>query len=857
MDLYIQLIYVATIIIIRAYLIHLGGKQSMKYSRTLFYGFAVLGIFLLPFFVSPQNAAAQSGPMAIEEVIVTALQRDIRLQDTPASITVFSESQIQGAGIETPADFIMLTPGVTMVNAAEYGDTQVNIRGLNGTRDAETNFALIVDGVLLTNPTALNQELLDVEQIEVLKGPQGALYGRNALAGAIVITTRKPGDETEANYRIGGGDHGLYKFSGAVGGRLNDTMSVRLGYSWRESDGQYTNDYLNLDNVDSIQSYTLSGRLVWEYSEDTTIDLRIRKSETEMPSISFNASVHLPTAAAGFGSPKLFEDVNDHEFRYQHNIVSENEQDNENLSFKMDRQIEGGSLFTLVISKNDQDNFLLADGASAAFGLYYDPNEPLNASCQQTYAARRADTPLPLPFFYGNIANDVPADNGFLPPYSPTTCDGYQYQSRNQQDLNVDVRFTSSDDWPLRLIIGLSYNDIDREVIVAQGRDLGGRIIKQPYNAPDSDSPTDLLYHDIFYNKVKAVYGQLAWDLSDELEVVLAARYDRESRDVENQVPLLDSTVPTIGRINPAYTQNPTLQSIPNRSKTFRQFQPKLTLNLRAAENFSYYASLGVGFRSGGFNSQGTAATLGQFYTGALAGQVANTGDDYDKEVTRALELGMKSTLLNGRMRINGAIFNNDVLDMQFFNFFVGPFGLLRSINNIEEAQIKGVEVDLSTALTDEISLYAAVSLMEGDIERNKNRPYTVGNEVPFMPEHTYNLGLEYDRDFGALNLNVRLDWARVGETWFGTVQGEQLPNQFTPIGFGEGDFSVTKRSPYDLVNLRATLNVNERWSVSAWGRNVTDEEYLEEVIPAPEFGGSFIHAAAGEAWGFDLLLNH
>src|SRR5678815_763515 len=132
------------------------------------------------------RAQAQSSG-ALEEIIVTARQREGRVEDVPVTITAFTQTDIRNAGIERPQDFIALTPGVSQVQTAEVGDMQVNIRGINTGRDAETNFALVVDGVLQTNPNALNQELSGVTQIEILKGPQGALYGRNAVAGALIM----------------------------------------------------------------------------------------------------------------------------------------------------------------------------------------------------------------------------------------------------------------------------------------------------------------------------------------------------------------------------------------------------------------------------------------------------------------------------------------------------------------------------------------------------------------------------------------------------------------------------------------------------------------------------------------------
>ena len=125
----------------------------------------------------------------LEEVVVSDRKVDESVQDVPIAMSVFTASDISDAGIERPEDFIALTPNVVMANTVNVGDTLVTIRGLTSTRDAESNFAFVVDGVLQTNPNAFNRELLDIAQIEVLKGPQGALYG-----SCLLYTSPSPRD---------------------------------------------------------------------------------------------------------------------------------------------------------------------------------------------------------------------------------------------------------------------------------------------------------------------------------------------------------------------------------------------------------------------------------------------------------------------------------------------------------------------------------------------------------------------------------------------------------------------------------------------------------------------------------------
>ena len=121
-----------------------------------------------------------------------ARKRSENLQEVPIAISAIDATTMERAGVERASDYISLIPNVTLVDTANVGDTQVSIRGIVSTRDAESTFAYVVDGVLSTNPNSFNEELFDVEQIEVLKGPQGALYGRNAVSGAILVTTKKP-----------------------------------------------------------------------------------------------------------------------------------------------------------------------------------------------------------------------------------------------------------------------------------------------------------------------------------------------------------------------------------------------------------------------------------------------------------------------------------------------------------------------------------------------------------------------------------------------------------------------------------------------------------------------------------------
>ena len=531
----------------------------------------------------------------------------------------------------------------------------------------------------------------------------------------------------------------------------------------------------------------------------------------------------------------------------------------------MDYAAEIGDV-TANITYNDLEEFLLSDGTSATFYGY-----ELTPACQSDRATlnsfSRPDLfgPAFQPF---GVLPPGPGNDfaGVYGPYTGTACDGFQYQERNQEDISAEVRISSPEDQDLRWIAGIYATQIEREVVVAYGADQGQGFLRQPYVPPTGPNPTDLLFWDEFDTDVFAIFGQLEYDVSDNTEISLALRYDNEDRQVDNQVPNVGASGLNInigtGPINPGLASNP--NGIPSRSESFDQLQPKLTVSYQPQENLNVYGSWGVGFRSGGFNSLGSQDLLNFWFNTGFggAGEAVDAqlviNDEYDKEVTTNLELGFKSTLLDGRLTLNGAIFNTQIDDNQFFEFFAGPFGLLRVVTTIEDAQVQGLELDFNFVANDNISIFGGLGLLDSEIKENRNRPLSVGNDLPQAPDETFNLGalIEYPV-FGDKTLYARADWQYIGDTWFHTLQGEQTPTIWQAF-FGPGllqDFSNSQRDAYDTLNLRIGLE-SDNWSVTAWGRNITDENYLEEVIPAPEFGGSFNHQSAGDSYGLEITVN-
>jgi iron complex outermembrane receptor protein len=195
---------------------------------------------LLP--VAPPAALAQAPSMTVagfEEILVTARKRDEALLDVPVAVNAFSAEEIASAGITRPQDFIALTPNMTMIQTQNQGTSFIVVRGISQARNSEPSVAVMIDGVLMANPSQFNQELYDIARIQVLKGPQGALYGRNAIGGAVIIETREPGDEIEGSLMAGYDSGPGYKVRAGIGGPLgdSDTWKFQLSGSYFDTDG--------------------------------------------------------------------------------------------------------------------------------------------------------------------------------------------------------------------------------------------------------------------------------------------------------------------------------------------------------------------------------------------------------------------------------------------------------------------------------------------------------------------------------------------------------------------------------------------------------------------------------------------
>ena len=233
---------------------HLGPGRPNSGARLLIATTALVGTLLAPLRRWRRTPTPAGG---VEEVVVTARARSEDIQNVPAQVTAFTASDIQNMGIQKPQDFLSAVPNVTFIETQNAGTSFLVMRGISQARNSPPSAAIVVDGVPMTQPAQFNQEMLDIAQIEVVKGPQGALYGRNAIGGAIIIKTQQPTDTWEghitAGYESGPGG----KVEGVISGPIAKDLKIRAAASYFKTDGHLK----NYDTTDKIgQAQCRSGR---------------------------------------------------------------------------------------------------------------------------------------------------------------------------------------------------------------------------------------------------------------------------------------------------------------------------------------------------------------------------------------------------------------------------------------------------------------------------------------------------------------------------------------------------------------------------------------------------------------------
>lgn len=497
--------------------------------------------------LAAQDAPAEDTAADGKDIVVTGLRRSSTLQDTPAAVTAFDSQAIANAGIERPADFIALTPNVNLVETQNAGNAFVIIRGITQNRNSEPSVAVIVDGVQQVNPAQFNQDLFDIEQIEVLKGPQGGLYGRNAIGGAIIIKTKAPTDEFAGNITAGVDNGFGYFLRGGISGPLAENVKFRIAGSWYDTDGFIENTFLN-EKADPVQDFSLRGNLLVEASDRLTFDLRGSVNQLRTQGLYYN----------------IVGDVNDiADVRV--NNPGQNDRDIYNLALKVEYAGDN-AVFTSVSSYDTVKEVLTGD----AFDFL----------------------PIPDSFFFNLFEFLFGPGNGF---------DLNQSQYLNVKAFSQEVRLASPEDGrKFNWMAGGYLIDTTRFISTGNMIDTGNGVFPV-FRSPSTNplNPQFSFLSDGQGNFAWALFANAGYEFSDQLRVDASLRYDRDRRRQTTLTP--QAFLPVVPGV-------PQAQSGEVRTAVFDDWQPKITLTYEPSSDLTIYGGYSRGFRSGGFNQTGVGA---------------------------------------------------------------------------------------------------------------------------------------------------------------------------------------------------------------------------------------------------------
>ncbi|ABV36857.1 TonB-dependent receptor [Shewanella sediminis HAW-EB3] len=715
-----------------------------------------------------QPEIKKSKSSLIERIEVTAQKRLQSADDIGMPIAAFSSQQMKDLGINNAIDITKFTPGVVYSETSAVGVPIYTIRGVgfdDYSTAANSTVGIYVDEVSLPYPIMTRGLQFDVQRVEILKGPQGDLYGRNSTGGAFNFISNKPTQDFELGVNLEYGSYQRVKTDGFINGGLTNNLSARFSFATlNEGEGWQTHAVTGEDNGAQDQ---LGYRLLvnWDLSSDASLLFNVHggrdKSENSVP----QAFAYRPLVP-GFGTVPT-------------DIDKINLNDSSSASWGVS-DFEGTSP---IETKRDSNSF----GASVT--LDWALNDNLSLTSITAYEE-----------FDRKDGNDW--DGSDLRSTDV-------YNDSDIQAISQELRLSADNGEDFSWIVG-AYASSDSvkesffsDVVQASNSDF-------TWIAPDMY----LQYVDTRYEintKTAALYGHTEWDFAEDWTLILGARYTAEERelldactyDVEGALtPILGTGPGDCGTVNPETGMTETFSD----ELSVSNLSGKVGINYKLNQDVLLYGLVSNGFKSGG-------------YQGAHASSTSQWGP-YDEEILNAAELGFKSVLLNNTMKVNASVFNYWYKDKQVQDTLVDPlFGPLSVIINLEESEIRGAEIEWVLNPLDGLDLRVSGTWLDTEVIEGTGinletlEPMDLaGQKLTNSPELQWSALISYE--------------AEIGDDW---LLRSQLDGFYSDSSFSylTNDPELNTLESYTVANLRfALLQSDGAWEVSAFVRNLTDESY-------------------------------
>jgi len=762
--------------------------------------------------VAVSAIAMTTNAATLEEIVVTAQQRAESLQDVPVSVAAVTAKKISDSGIVDLQGLSELVPNFSI---NETGiSTTVTIRGISSGINSgfEQSVGMYNDGIFYGRDQLARVPMIDMERVEVLRGPQGILFGKNSIAGAVSQISAKPTDEFEGSVTaLYEPDHGETDLRMVLSGPLTDNLSGRLAVMTRELDGYVKNTELGVDEQNEDEQ-VVRATLRWDVNDSVTATLKSSQSTFDV--LGRNMEVyqsfgHLEALNSVYNSPTAPWSV-DTELNYiadNNGHFSNNEVNNSTLT--VDWDLEGLTLTSVT--------------------GYVDYEFTESCDCDFTGA----------PVF----------DAGRQEEY---------------QQLSQEFRLTSDLGSNFDYIAGLFFQDTDLTyadqiqlpdpTVVNTALGLLGAGALQPF-APGSS--TDRTFNQ--EGEVIALFAQGTWSVSEALRLTVGGRYTEEKKDANRQ-QRHKANATFGGQYMPAVTADPVSGAYNvlygifaieaydqiNGKLDDSSFSPVVTMEWDANPDTMVYATWTKGYKSGGFDARSNGHPDASVNNGLKSGAAITGSWEFANEEATSVELGSKMSLADGAAELSVAWYMTDYTDLQVSQFD-GTLGF--NVTNAGEAKVQGIEADGRWALTDNITLTGSVAYLDFNYEKFPNsqcyfqQEDTDGDKLcdaggkrkEFTPELQANLGAAWASEMSnGLELNASLDVSFMDEYLYAANLDPR-----------------SKQDAYSMVNARIALAGSEgAWELALLGRNLTDETVINFGGNTP-LGGTLTGGAGNSYYAF------
>lgn len=758
----------------------------------------------------PFGASTAQAQLLLEEIIVTAQKREQNLQDVGISVTAFSDEQIQKLGFSNSTDIVAQTPNVTL-SSFHASLTNLNIRGISQNDFAdqlEAPNAVYVDEAYVTSMGMASTQIFDLQRIEVLRGPQGTLFGRNATGGLVHYISNKPTREFEGYAQVTGGDFGLFEADGAVSGPLGDAISGRLALSVRQDDG-YLENRLG-DDVRDNDYWGVRGQLLFDLGDKGELLLKghYAKDDTNGNAYTHQAAVANPSSWLGPLDPDLVP------------------ADGLVRAVPANVDIYGTCPGCDLGGYRDPDGNPHKESLGSLGFDNPEGNDPFFEREVRGFTAK-------LTYEIGemtltSVTDLLKMEKDYREDSDGSPIFGSLYSTFTEVDQFSQEFKLSGNTEKLQWMAGLYYLDFDTDQRLHAPATLSFG------TTPESILPYSVTTSGTIESESRAVFGHIEYDLTEQWTVTAALRYTKDERELKDHI-----NQDTFGTILPIVFGLPDISvSIDDyfpelTSQDWDNYSAKLHFDWEPREDLLLFAGYTRGHKAGNFS-----LPVVEYLNVSFGSTEGLRTMPHDEEVLHSFEGGFKWTLAGGKAQLNSSVFYYDYEDYQA-SFFVD---LGQIIDNVD-ATVVGAEIELTMSPLEGLDILLGLSVLDSEAEDITRTPFLPASDqpLPYSPDYTFN-GL------------VRYEWPALGGSL--AVQGDWYYTDdycYTLICH-----PVEEEDSYLVGNVRISYTAaDDQWSITGFVENVGDIEYrqyglaLESVITGVTNG-----FAPPRWWGATLRYN-